>query len=96
MVRELLAMSERETPEGEFILSLKKHFGGLARLVPSKLIMPLQEYLTVNLPPSSLTKDTHQPFPSNIPTFYSKSAQFQRVSRRSHLVIQNSTMKSKS
>ncbi|KAG9127763.1 serine/threonine-protein kinase M1 [Ceratobasidium sp. 392] len=69
MVSELLVMSERETPENEFTLSLKKHFGSLARLAPSKLIMPLQEYLTVSLPPSTAAKDTHQPFPLNIPTF---------------------------
>ncbi|KAG8694478.1 serine/threonine-protein kinase M1, partial [Ceratobasidium sp. 395] len=69
MVRELLNMSERDTPENEFTLSLKKHFAGLARLTPSKLIMPLQEYLTVSLPPSAAAKDTHQPFPINIPTF---------------------------
>ncbi|KAG9097745.1 serine/threonine-protein kinase M1 [Ceratobasidium sp. 370] len=70
MVGELLAMSERDTPANEFTLSLKKHFAALARLAPSKLIMPLQEYLTVNLPPSTAAKDTHQPFPLNIPTFH--------------------------
>ncbi|QRV72397.1 phosphatidylinositol 3- and 4-kinase [Ceratobasidium sp. AG-Ba] len=70
MVRELLAMSERDTPENEFTLSMKKHFGGLARLAPSKLIMPLQEYLTVNLPSSNTSKDLYQPFPINIPTFH--------------------------
>ncbi|KAG8747053.1 serine/threonine-protein kinase M1 [Ceratobasidium sp. 414] len=70
MVGELLAMSERDTPANEFTLSLKKHFAALARLAPSKLIMPLQEYLTANLPPSTAARDTHQPFPTNIPTFH--------------------------
>lgn len=72
MVKELLAMSEREVPDNEFALGMQKHFPGLARLAPSKLIMPLQEYLTVNLPPAS-TNLVHQPFPLNIPKFISES-----------------------
>lgn len=86
MVKELLAMSEREVPENEYTLGMQKHFPGLARLAPSELIMPLQEYLTVNLPAASAResegsegsekpKTTHQPFPLNIPRFVSKYMQ---------------------
>ncbi|KAJ1308398.1 hypothetical protein OPQ81_004104 [Rhizoctonia solani] len=67
MVKELLTMSEKEIPENEYTLSMQRHFPGLARLVPSKLIMPLQEFLTVNLPVSPAI--TYQPFPPNIPRF---------------------------
>ncbi|ELU38352.1 phosphatidylinositol 3- and 4-kinase, putative [Rhizoctonia solani AG-1 IA] len=52
MVKELLAMSERDIPENEYNLNMQKHFPALGRLAPSKLIMPLQDYLTVNLPVS--------------------------------------------
>ncbi|CAE6465638.1 unnamed protein product [Rhizoctonia solani] len=67
MVWELLKMSEREVPDNEHILSMQKHFTALSRLAPSKLIMPLQEYLTVNLPVSPAI--AYQPFPPNIPRF---------------------------
>ncbi|CAE6445919.1 unnamed protein product [Rhizoctonia solani] len=67
MVKELLKMSEREIPENEYTLSMQRHFPGLARLAPSKLIMPLQDHLTVNLPVSSGV--AYQPFPPNIPRF---------------------------
>ncbi|EUC67515.1 phosphatidylinositol 3- and 4-kinase, partial [Rhizoctonia solani AG-3 Rhs1AP] len=67
MVKELLSMSEREIPENEHTLSMQKHFTHLARLAPSKLIMPLQDYLTVNLPVSPAI--VYQPFPPNIPRF---------------------------
>ncbi|CAE7142760.1 unnamed protein product [Rhizoctonia solani] len=67
MVKELLRMSEREIPENEHTLSMQKHFQALARLAPSKLIMPLQDYLTVNLPVSPAI--AYQPFPPNIPRF---------------------------
>ncbi|CAE6451648.1 unnamed protein product [Rhizoctonia solani] len=68
MVKELLAMSERDIPENEYTISMQKHLPGLARLVPSKLIMPLQDYLTVNLPVSPAI--AYQPFPPNIPLFH--------------------------
>jgi serine/threonine-protein kinase ATR len=95
MVKELLAMSEREVPENEFTLGMQKHFPGLARLAPSKLIMPLQEYLTANLPPAS-TDMTHQPFPLNIPRFMSKYALAKSFILIAHSLAQSSmtTLKS--
>ncbi|KAF8709080.1 UVSB PI-3 kinase, MEI-41 and ESR-1, partial [Rhizoctonia solani] len=68
MVKELLAMSERDIPENEYNLNMHKHFPALGRLAPSKLIMPLQDYLTVNLPVSPSV--VYQPFPPNIPRFH--------------------------
>ena len=38
----------------------------------SMILIPLQESLTANLPPSSAAENTHQPFPTNPPTFVSE------------------------
>ena len=35
----------------------------------TRILIPLQESLTANLPPSSAAEATHRPFPSNPPTF---------------------------
>ncbi|KAG7097441.1 hypothetical protein E1B28_004786 [Marasmius oreades] len=50
-------------------LSMKKVFPGLQRLGTSDLLVPLQESLTASLPPTSSAESTHQPFPSDAPTF---------------------------
>ena len=34
-----------------------------------RVIIPLQEPLTANLPPISALESSHQPFPSDAPTF---------------------------
>ncbi|KAA1466566.1 hypothetical protein DENSPDRAFT_811680 [Dentipellis sp. KUC8613] len=54
-------------------LSMKKDFPEFAKLVPSKLIIPLQESLIVTLPPTSASTEPehqHQPFPIDTPTFH--------------------------
>ncbi|KAH9179575.1 hypothetical protein EDB89DRAFT_2110934 [Lactarius sanguifluus] len=51
-------------------LSMKRDIPQLSKLMPSPLIVPLQESLTVILPPTSAaTNSLHQPFRLNIPTF---------------------------
>lgn len=49
-------------------LSMSKDIPNLARLVPSPLIIPLQESMTVSLPTTSSSQSVHQPFPPDIPT----------------------------
>ena len=44
----------------------------LAKLTPSPLIIPLQESMTVSLPPTSSSESRHQPFPSDAPTIVGK------------------------
>jgi serine/threonine-protein kinase ATR len=52
----------------EETLSLTKHFPNLAGLVPSRLIIPLQEWLVVTLPATSSYDVVHRPFPHAAPT----------------------------
>ena len=57
-------------PEARPTLSMRRDIPQLAKLMPSPLIVPLQESLTATLPPTSSTINSyHQPFPSNLPTF---------------------------
>jgi serine/threonine-protein kinase ATR len=57
-------------PEAKATLSMKRDIPQLAKLMPSPLIVPLQELLTATLPPTSSTINSHhQPFPSDLPTF---------------------------
>jgi serine/threonine-protein kinase ATR len=79
MVNGLLALCDfpppdipRNGPDGRTVLSMKKDIPQLAKLMPSPLIVPLQESLTATLPPTSSTVNSHhQPFPQNLPTFHS-------------------------
>ncbi len=60
-------------PDAKVTLSMKRDIPELARLMPSPLIVPLQESLTVILPPTSATTNSlHQPFRTNVPTFKGK------------------------
>jgi len=57
-------------PDARTTLSMKRDIPQLAKLMPSPLIVPLQESLTATLPPTSSTINSHhQPFPLNLPTF---------------------------
>ncbi|EPQ58953.1 hypothetical protein GLOTRDRAFT_70000 [Gloeophyllum trabeum ATCC 11539] len=69
MINELLDLCDHKVADDERTLSMSKHFPGLRRLVPSRLIIPLQESLTASLPSTSASEATHQPFPLNPPTF---------------------------
>lgn len=78
MVNGLLALCDFPAPEpprnagpdARATLSMKRDIPQLAKLMPSPLIVPLQESLTATLPPTSSTINSHhQPFPLNLPTF---------------------------
>lgn len=78
MVNGLLALCDYPAPElprnagpdARTTLSMKRDIPQLAKLMPSPLIVPLQESLTATLPPTSSTINSHhQPFPPNLPTF---------------------------
>ena len=69
MTNELLALCDHPVDDNKSTLSMSKDFPRLNRLGCSELIIPLQESLTVTLPPPSSVESTHQPFPLNTPTF---------------------------
>ena len=69
MTNELLALCDYPVDDNKSTLSMSKDFPRLNRLGCSELIIPLQESLTVTLPPPSSVELTHQPFPLNTPTF---------------------------
>ncbi|KAL6309800.1 hypothetical protein BKA93DRAFT_723405 [Sparassis latifolia] len=77
MTEELLSLCDYPVREDKKTLSMTKDFPSLFRLAPSQLVIPLQESLTVSLPPTSSseivlpdgTHAVHQPFPLDVPTF---------------------------
>ncbi|KAF8329612.1 hypothetical protein F5887DRAFT_1183719 [Amanita rubescens] len=69
MTNELLALCDHRIDEDRKQLSMNKDFPKLAALGKSDLIIPLQESLTANLPPTSALESIHQPFPPDTPTF---------------------------
>ncbi|KAH0840168.1 Nop14-like family-domain-containing protein [Lanmaoa asiatica] len=71
MTEELLKLCNYPIDDDRKTLSMKREFTKLALLGKSKLLIPLQESLTANLPPASSTTEnsTHVPFPSAAPTF---------------------------
>lgn len=74
MTDQLLAVCEYPLgmPERK-VLSVKHNFPHLARLAPSKIIIPLQSSLTASMPPASSQASEHIPFPVKSPTFHRKS-----------------------
>ena len=74
MTEELLKLCNHPIDDDRKTLSMKREFPTLALLGRSKLLIPLQESLTANLPPASTTTEnsTHVPFPSAAPTFEGK------------------------
>lgn len=69
MTNELLALCDRAVDDDKKQLSMSKDFPRLAALGKSDLIVPLQESLIANLPPTSALESGHLPFPSDAPTF---------------------------
>ncbi|KAF8138751.1 hypothetical protein EV363DRAFT_1394182 [Boletus edulis] len=71
MTEELLKLCNHPIDDDRKTLSMKREFPMLASLGKSRLLIPLQESLTANLPPASSTTEnsTHVPFPSAAPTF---------------------------
>ncbi|KAL4076264.1 hypothetical protein J3A83DRAFT_4357344 [Scleroderma citrinum] len=70
MTDELLRLCNYPIDDDRKTLSMKRDFPRLAALGRSPLLIPLQESLTVNLPPTSSTENSnHVPFPVSAPTF---------------------------
>ncbi|EGO27933.1 hypothetical protein SERLADRAFT_414152 [Serpula lacrymans var. lacrymans S7.9] len=70
MTDELLRLCNHHIDDDRKTVSMKKEFPRLAALGRSPLLIPLQESLTANLPPTSSTShSTHNPFPPAAPTF---------------------------
>ncbi|PCH40938.1 hypothetical protein WOLCODRAFT_69995 [Wolfiporia cocos MD-104 SS10] len=70
MTAELLALCDRRVKDDKKMLSMVKDVPGLWNMVPSRLIIPLQESLVASLPPNSSSDSGHQPFPVDVPTFH--------------------------
>jgi serine/threonine-protein kinase ATR len=68
MVDHLLALCDHPVRDDRKTLSMRKDFPQLNSLLPSRLIIPLQESLTANMPTSAASSN-YQPFPVNAPTF---------------------------
>ncbi|KIJ69878.1 hypothetical protein HYDPIDRAFT_79167 [Hydnomerulius pinastri MD-312] len=72
MTDELLRLCNHPIDDDRKALSMKREFPKLSALGRSRLLIPLQESLTANLPPassSSSENSTHMPFPASAPTF---------------------------
>ncbi|KAI5993676.1 hypothetical protein EDD15DRAFT_2388093 [Pisolithus albus] len=70
MTDELLRLCNHPIDDDRKTLSMRRDFPKLAALGRSPLLIPLQESLTVNLPPTSSTENSvHVPFPTSAPTF---------------------------
>lgn len=73
MTNELLALCDYQIDDDKRTLNMRKDFPRLSPLGHCELIIPLQESLTANLPPSSSSQSTHQPFPANLPMFHGET-----------------------
>ncbi|KAF9226785.1 hypothetical protein BS17DRAFT_800749 [Gyrodon lividus] len=71
MTDELLKLCNHPIDDDRRTLNMKREFPKLAALGRSRLLIPLQESLTANLPPASSTTEnsTHVPFPTSAPMF---------------------------
>ena len=76
MTRELLALCDFPIRDDRKTLNMQKNFPDLFKLTPSRVIIPLQESLIANFPPTSSSETTHQPFPIDAPTFECSLALF--------------------
>ncbi|KAG9015870.1 serine/threonine-protein kinase M1 [Tulasnella sp. JGI-2019a] len=65
---QLLILSDFDV-KNETVLSMTK-FPKLSGMVRSPLLLPLQSSMTVLLPAHGAAQNTHQPFPSSLPTFH--------------------------
>ncbi|KXN89480.1 Protein kinase rad3 [Leucoagaricus sp. SymC.cos] len=70
MTNELLALCDYHVDDEKKVLHMRKDFPRLAQIGRCDLIIPLQESLTASLPPASADQATHQPCPTNLPTFH--------------------------
>lgn len=70
LTKEFVHLSDTEAKQaGE--MDMKRSFPALYKLCPMPLILPLQDSLTVTMPPSSSSAEAkHQPFDAAAPTFH--------------------------
>ena len=76
MTNQLLDLCDYPIKDDNKTLNMQKQFPELFKLAPSRVIIPLQESLTADFPPTSSSEATHQPFPVDAPTFECLSALF--------------------
>lgn len=76
MTTQLLELCDHPLGKEDWALSMEETFPKLHKLAPSRLILPIQESMTVVLPSSASELDTHQPFPHHAPTFQGTSIHF--------------------
>lgn len=76
MTNQLLDLCDYPIKDDRKTLGMQKQFPDLFKLAPSRVIIPLQESLTANFPPTSSSEATHQPFPLDAPTFECLSTLF--------------------
>jgi serine/threonine-protein kinase ATR len=68
MTAALLELCNLVVKDGTTSLSIAQHAPMFTKLVPSRLIVPLQESIVVTLPPTSSQDVLHKPFPQMSPT----------------------------
>lgn len=70
MVQELILLCDFHISGKVDTMSFQKSFPVLYKLAPAKIIVPLQNSLTVSLPFDASQAASHKPFPDNLPTFH--------------------------
>lgn len=60
----LLKLADDKTEDKKRELSISQHFPYVKQVVPSRMIIPLQDALTCTLPSSADTVKSHGPFPA--------------------------------
>ena len=69
MATELLNLCDKPIKDDAAkAMSMSRDCPALAKLAPSRLIIPLQESMTASLLPTSSSDRAHQPFPPDAPT----------------------------
>ncbi|KAJ3291727.1 serine/threonine-protein kinase M1 [Borealophlyctis nickersoniae] len=66
----LLLLCNHQVGPRENALSIKKSFRNLERMVPLRMIVPLQSTMTVTLPADGQSSSDHRPFPRDSPTIH--------------------------
>lgn len=61
--RNLLRLADDKVEDKKREMSVNAHFAYMKEVVPSRMIMPLQDALTCSLPSTAETVKSHNPFP---------------------------------
>ncbi|EJU06214.1 hypothetical protein DACRYDRAFT_112961 [Dacryopinax primogenitus] len=70
MTTELLNLADYNLGDNVYTMSISRQCRELRKITPSHLILPLQESMTVTLPPASADQDQHKPFPHQAPIIH--------------------------